>query len=147
MGIPVPLKYIALFPCSPKSKSWFAKFPVPQNCLYSPVQLTFKLVFHCYPGVNALVPLFHKTPGKATILTWYLIFSEPVPRKATVNIQATVQNMEYIPELDSRESQEYRDFVTDFCEEVKQNFDMSHAMRKCVFGSFGPGQTQTSLRS
>ena len=49
-----------------------------------------------------------------------LIFSEPVPRTATVNIQATVQSIEYIPELDSRESQEYRDFVTDFCEEVKQ---------------------------
>ena len=30
---------------------------------------------------------------------------------------------------------------------IKKDFKMSHAMRKCVFGSLRPGKTQTDLLS
>ena len=48
-GVPVPLEKMALFPCSPKTKSWFSIFPVPQNCLCSPVPLMFRPLFPCSP--------------------------------------------------------------------------------------------------
>ena len=52
-----------IFPCSPKSKSWFSMFPVPQYCLCSPVPFIFRLLFPRSPELNCLIPLFPKTPG------------------------------------------------------------------------------------
>ena len=33
------------WPCSPKTKSWFSMFTVPQNCLFSPVPHIFRPLF------------------------------------------------------------------------------------------------------
>ena len=44
-----PEKKIGIFPCSQKSKYWFYMFPVPKNCLYSPVPFSFRFVFPCSP--------------------------------------------------------------------------------------------------
>ena len=52
LGIPVSSKTMALFPCSPKTKSWFSMFPVPQSCLCSPVPLNFRPLFPCSPEKN-----------------------------------------------------------------------------------------------
>ena len=35
-----------------------------------------------------------------------------------MNAQITVQNMDFTPELDNRETQEYREFTDLFCKEV-----------------------------
>ena len=58
----VPLEKMALLPCSPKTKSWFSMFPVPQKCLCSPVPLIFRPLF---PWKNALVP---QNPGRASMV-------------------------------------------------------------------------------
>ena len=60
----VPLKKIVIFSCSPKSKSWFSMFPVPQNCLCFPVSFSF--IFPCSLEINDLIPLFPKTPWRAS---------------------------------------------------------------------------------
>ena len=59
----VSLKKMALFPCSPKTKSGFSMFPVPQNCLCSPVPLIFRPLFPCS---LKKVPLFPKTHGRVS---------------------------------------------------------------------------------
>ena len=64
----VPLKNIALYPCFPKTKSSFCMFPVPKNCLCSPVPLIFRPLFPCSPEKIAIVPLFPQTPGRASLL-------------------------------------------------------------------------------
>ena len=64
----VPLEKMALFHCSLKPKSWFSKFPVPQNCLCSPAPLIFKSLFPCSPEKIDLVPLFPKTRGSASLI-------------------------------------------------------------------------------
>ena len=70
-GVPVPLfpwkKKIDIFPCSPKSKSWFSLFPVPPNCFCSPIPFSFRLLFPCSHEINGLIPLFLQTPGRASL--------------------------------------------------------------------------------
>ena len=64
----VPLKYFLIFPCSQKSKSLFSIFPAPRNYLCSPVPFIFRLVFSCFPEINDIIPLFPRTPGRASTL-------------------------------------------------------------------------------
>ena len=57
--VPVPLfpwNKWPFSPCSPKTKSWFSMFPVPQNCLCSPVSLIYGPLFPCSLEKYALVP-------------------------------------------------------------------------------------------
>ena len=65
-----PEKKIGIFPCSPKSKSWLSMFPVSQNCLYSPVPFSFRLLFPCSPEINDLILLFPKILGRVSLYTW-----------------------------------------------------------------------------
>ena len=64
----VPLKYIGLFPCSPKIEKKILTFPVPQYCLCSPVLLKIWPLFPCSPEINALFSRFPQTPGRASVL-------------------------------------------------------------------------------
>ena len=65
-----PLKQMAFFPCSPKTKSWFSMFPVPQNWLCFHVPLIFGPLFPCSPEKYALFPLFPKTPWSASLIVY-----------------------------------------------------------------------------
>ena len=75
-GVPVPLFPWNKLACSlvPQiSKIWFCMFPVPQYCLCSPVPLKIWPLFLCSPEINALVPLFPKTPGRASVLDQIIV--------------------------------------------------------------------------
>ena len=57
-GYLLPWKKIGIFPCSPKSKSWFSIFPVPQKCICSlfPSVLDFGSLVPLKKWLYALVP-------------------------------------------------------------------------------------------
>ena len=65
-GVPFPLlpwKKSAFFPCSLKSKIWFSIFPVPQNCICSPVPFSFFTFVPLFPWKMALCPCSPKSLG------------------------------------------------------------------------------------
>ena len=61
----VPLNKIGIFPCSPKSKSWFSMFPDPQIA-FAPMFPSVLDLFPCSPEINDLIPLFSKTRGRTS---------------------------------------------------------------------------------
>ena len=72
-GVPVPLvpwKTNRHFPLFYKSKSWFSMFSV---CLCFPVFFSVRLLFPCSPEINDLIPLFPKTPERASKVKWSCI--------------------------------------------------------------------------
>ena len=58
-----PWNKLLCYPVPQKSKSWFSMFPVPQNCLCSPIALMF-VPFK----TMSLFPCSPKTPGRASLL-------------------------------------------------------------------------------
>ena len=66
--VPLEKKKTALLPCSSKTKSWFSMFPVPQNCLCSPVPLIFRPFFPRSPEKMPLFPFSQKPLGGPQIL-------------------------------------------------------------------------------
>ena len=65
-GVPVLLKKSA-FSLVPQNRNLgFSMFPVPQNCICSPVPFSFRLLFPCSSEINGLIPLFPKTLGRAS---------------------------------------------------------------------------------
>ena len=65
---------MTFFPFSAKSISWFSVFPVPQNCLCSPVPLIVRHLFTCSPDINK--PRHEKTCSCQSLhcLLWRLHF-------------------------------------------------------------------------
>ena len=58
---------ILAFPLFPKIKILIFLFPAPQNYLCSPVPFIFRR-FHCSPEMNDIIPLFPRTPGRASLI-------------------------------------------------------------------------------
>ena len=74
-------------------------FPVPQNCLCSPVPLMFRLLHHYSPEINVLVLLLSKTPGRASsiIVTFHSLLSSP---NLTIYYNVAVWNVTFEPRHD-----------------------------------------------
>lgn len=50
---------------------------------------------------------------------------DPIPRTATVNTELTIVNREYIAAFGNKDTQQYREFTTEFCQEIEKLYKNS----------------------
>ena len=102
---------------------YFRPFRCSPNVLFQTLSLRF-LCFISDPFFAALMFYFRPFLCGSNVLFQtprcgsYVFISDPGVRVATVDVQASIQNIQYTEALNDVDSPEYRNLTTQFCSEV-----------------------------